>query len=113
ASFLGPHSLFIDIMMNVGIILWAASATGDEALRQIALEHCRTSRQYLVRPDGGTAHEAVFDVTTGEFQREATQHRYRPDSTWTRGCAWSMYGFRGVTRLRGVHPFSCRANWGA
>ena len=37
ASFLGPQSLFIDIMMNVGIIFWAANATGDEALREIAL----------------------------------------------------------------------------
>ena len=45
ASFVGPQSLFIDIMMNVGIILWAANATGDERLRQIALEHCRTTQQ--------------------------------------------------------------------
>src|SRR5947199_1211301 len=37
ASFIGPESLFIDIMMNVGIILWAANATHDEALRQVAL----------------------------------------------------------------------------
>src|SRR6185295_20188186 len=42
-SFIGPESLFIDIMMNVGIILWAANATGDDTLRQIALEHCRTT----------------------------------------------------------------------
>src|SRR2546425_4588525 len=56
ASFIGPQSLFIDIMMNVGIILWAANATGDEDLRRIALEHCRTTQRYLVRPDGGTAH---------------------------------------------------------
>src|SRR5436305_11574959 len=67
ASFVGPQSLFIDIMMNVGIILWAANATGDEALRQIALEHCRTTAKYLVRPDGGTAHEGIFDLTTGAF----------------------------------------------
>src|SRR5436309_11802132 len=53
ASFVGPQSLFIDIMMNVGIIFWAANATADEALRQIALEHCRTTDRYLVRPDGG------------------------------------------------------------
>ena len=66
ASFIGPESLFIDIMMNVGIILWAAnaigpSAIGSDALRAIALEHCRTTERYLVRPDGGTAHEGVFD----------------------------------------------------
>src|SRR5438067_8679022 len=42
ASFLGPHSLFIDIMMNVGLILWVANVTDDDALRHIALEHCQT-----------------------------------------------------------------------
>src|SRR4029077_6042921 len=47
ASFLGPQSLFIDIMMNVGIILWAANAANDDNLRTIALEHCRTTACYL------------------------------------------------------------------
>src|SRR5262245_61560273 len=42
-SFIGPQSLFIDIMMNVGLVLWAANATSDEALRGIGLEHCRTT----------------------------------------------------------------------
>src|SRR5437764_6404321 len=67
ASFVGPGSLFIDIMMNVGVIFWAANATGDEALRHVALEHCRTTARTLVRPDGGTAHEGVFDTETGRF----------------------------------------------
>src|SRR5437868_6667469 len=72
ASFVGPQSLFIDIMMNVGIIFWAANATGDDSLRQIALEHCRTTARHLVRPDGGTAHEGIFDVESGRFLREST-----------------------------------------
>src|ERR1700688_4169550 len=55
ASFIGPQSLFIDIMMNVGIILWTANVTKDDSLRQIALEHCRTTERCLVRSDGGTA----------------------------------------------------------
>src|SRR4051794_12757095 len=56
ASFVGPESLFIDVMMNVGIILYAANVTGDDPLREVALEHCRTTQRYLVRDDGGTAH---------------------------------------------------------
>lgn len=99
ASFLGPHSLFIDIMMNVGIIFWAARATGDETLRQVALDHCWMSQTYLVRPDGGTAHEAIFDVETGKFLHESTQQGVRADSTWTRGLAWAIYGFTAVHRL--------------
>src|SRR5262245_36781476 len=62
ASFLGPQSCFIDIMMNVGIIFWAARETGDEALRQVAVEHCQVTAKYLVAADGRTAHECLFDV---------------------------------------------------
>ena len=105
ASFMGPDSLFIDIMMNVGIILWAANATGDPTLRAIALEHCRTTQRYLVRADGGTAHEGIFDVQTGQFLRESTHQGYRPDSTWTRGLAWAIYGFTAVHRLSGEGEF--------
>jgi len=60
-SFIGPQSLFVDIMMNVGIILWAARETSDPTLRAIALEHCRTTARYLIRKDGSTVHEGIFD----------------------------------------------------
>jgi len=56
ASFLGRHSLFIDIMMNVPIIFYAAKATGDSELYNIAREHCKTTHRFLVRADGSTAH---------------------------------------------------------
>lgn len=104
-SFIGPESLFIDIMMNVGIILWAARETNDETLRQIAIEHCRTTQKYLVRSDGGTAHEGIFDVATGAFLRESTHQGFAADSTWTRGLAWAIYGFTAVHRLSGVPEF--------
>ena len=99
ASFVGPQSLFIDVMMNVGIIFWAANATGDEALRQIALEHCRTTARHLVRPDGGTAHEGIFDLATGQFLRQTTHQGWRGDTTWSRGLAWALYGFTAAHRL--------------
>src|SRR5215471_1704829 len=99
ASFVGPQSLFIDIMMNVGIIFWAANATGDDALQQIALEHCRTTQRYLVRPDGSTVHEGVFDLDSGQFLRPDTHQGWSPESTWSRGLAWALYGFTAAHRL--------------
>ncbi|MCI0465332.1 MAG: glycoside hydrolase family 88 protein [Gemmataceae bacterium] len=105
ASFVGPQSLFIDIMMNVGIIFWAANETGDERLRQVALEHCRTTSRYLARPDGGTAHEGIFDVDSGAFLRQSTHQGYRPESTWSRGLAWALYGFTTCYRLSGETEF--------
>ena len=92
-SFVGENSLFIDIMMNVGIIFYAAHETGDKRLRDIALRHCYTTRRYLVRGDGSTAHEGIFDLETGAFLQQTTHQGYRGDSAWSRGLAWALYGF--------------------
>lgn len=92
-SFLSPDSLFIDIMMNVGVIFYAAHESGDRALADIALRHCHTTRRVLVRGDGSTAHEGLFDLATGEFLKQSTQQGYRGDSCWSRGLAWALYGF--------------------
>jgi unsaturated chondroitin disaccharide hydrolase len=92
-SFAGEDSLFIDIMMNVGIIFYAARETGDRRLRDIAVRHSLTTRRVLVRGDGSTAHEGIFDLETGEFLRQTTQQGYRGDSCWSRGLAWGLYGF--------------------
>jgi unsaturated chondroitin disaccharide hydrolase len=104
ASFIGPQSLFIDIMMNLGIIFWAARATGDDALREVALEHCRTTAKVLVRPDGGTAHEGTFDAA-GRFVAQTTHQGYSGDSCWSRGLAWSLYGFTSAYRFTGESEF--------
>ncbi|HTC88520.1 MAG TPA: glycoside hydrolase family 88 protein [Bryobacteraceae bacterium] len=92
-SFVGEDSIFIDIMMNVGIIFYAARETGDRKLRDIALRHCLTTRRNLVRGDGSTAQEGIFELQTGEFLRQSTQQGYRGDSCWSRGLAWALYGF--------------------
>jgi len=92
-SFVEPASLFIDIMMNVGVIFYAGLKTGDERLLDIAHKHCLTTRRRLVRGDGSTSHEAIFDLETGECLRQSTHQGYRGDSCWSRGLAWSLYGF--------------------
>jgi unsaturated chondroitin disaccharide hydrolase len=97
-SFLAPDSLFIDIMMNVGIVFYAAEQSGDDDLFQKALQHCLTSRRYLVRGDGSTAHEGIFDLDSGEFLRHSTQQGWRSDSSWARGLAWAC-GFLRPTVL--------------
>jgi unsaturated chondroitin disaccharide hydrolase len=92
-SSVGEDSIFIDLMMNVGMIFYAARETGDRHLRDLALRHCLTTRRFLVRGDGSTAHEGIFDLETGEFVRQTTQQGYRGDSCWSRGLAWALYGF--------------------
>jgi unsaturated chondroitin disaccharide hydrolase len=100
-SFISDESIFIDIMMNVPIIFYAARQTDDDALMEIARQHCLTTQRTLVRGDGSTSHEGIFDTTTGEFLRQSTQQGFRGDSCWSRGLAWSLYGFTTCYQLTG------------
>ena len=104
-SFVAPESCFIDIMMNVGIVFYAANETGDEELLRKAREHCLTTRRHLVRGDGSTAHEGLFDLESGEFLRQTTHQGWRDDSSWARGQGWALYGFGTAYRLSGDTRF--------
>jgi unsaturated chondroitin disaccharide hydrolase len=105
-SFVAPESLFIDIMMNVPIVYYAArelasDQTESDRLRHIADAHCTTTRDTIVREDGSTAHEGIFDLETGQFLRQTTHQGLRPNSAWARGLAWSMYGYSKCYGLTG------------
>jgi unsaturated chondroitin disaccharide hydrolase len=104
-SFIGPQSLFIDIMMNVPLIFYAALQSGDGQLARIATAHCCTTRDTLVRADGSTAHEGIFDLETGRFLRQDTHQGLAPDSAWARGLAWSLYGYSKCYALTGQTEF--------
>src|SRR4029079_16707198 len=98
-------SLFIDIMMNVPIIFYAAKETGEAELMRVATAHCLTTRDRIVRPDGSTAHEGIFDLQSGEFLREDTHQGLAPNSAWARGLAWSLYGYTKCYALTGNLEF--------
>jgi len=114
-SFNGPQSLFIDILMNVRLLFWAAARGAGEEVKRRALEHCRTSARYLVRRDGrclgevdgSVAHEAIFNPLPGrgEFRCLSTQQGYSPFTCWSRGLAWAMYGFGEAFRYTREQEF--------
>ena len=104
-SFVADDSLFIDIMMNVGIVFYAALESGDADLLHIANQHCLTTRRYLVRGDGSTSHEGLFNLETGEFLRQSTHQGWRGDTAWARGQAWALYGFGTAYSLSGDWRF--------
>lgn len=104
-SFEGAYSLYIDIMMNVGLVFYAAAAAGDERLQVVACRHCLTTRRRLVRGDGSTAHEGIFDPATGEFLRQNTRQGWRSDSTWARGLTWALCGFCDAFTFTGDRRF--------
>ena len=86
-------------MMNVPIIFYAAKELNDEKLMTVAMQHSLTTRRVLLRGDGSTSHEGIFDPNTGEFLRQTTHQGFRGDSCWSRGLAWSLYGFSNVTHF--------------
>lgn len=104
-SFVADDSLFIDIMMNIGIVFYAAQESGDADTLRKAHQHCHTTRRYLVRGDGSTAHEGIFDLQTGEFLRQSTHQGWRGDSSWARGQAWALYGFGTAYTLTGERSY--------
>jgi unsaturated chondroitin disaccharide hydrolase len=104
-SFVAPESLFIDIMMNVEIIFYAAQELGDQRLKEIALKHCLTTRRFLVRGDGSTAHEGIFDLNSGAFLCQSTHQGWRGDSSWARGQAWAIGGFTSAFKYTKENRF--------
>ncbi len=104
-SFVSPESCFIDIMMNVGIIFYAATESHDQDLMRKATEHCLTTRRFLMRGDGSTTHEGIFNPETGEFRRQSTHQGWRGDSSWARGQCWAMYGFGTAYRFTADERF--------
>jgi len=104
-SFVADESLFIDIMMNVGIVFYAARESGDAELLEQAHQHCLTTRRFLVRGDGSTSHEGIFDLKSGEFLHQSTHQGWRGDSAWARGQAWALYGFGTAYQLTGERSY--------
>ena len=87
------NSLFIDIMMNVGIIFYAARETGDRQLRDIAMRH---SPHHAARAGARRRLDrARRHLRPGNRRVPAADHAqgYRGDSCWSRGLAWALYGF--------------------
>ena len=91
--------VIIDNLMNLQLLSWAAGQPGgDPAFAQLATRHALTSTRVHLRPDGSTAHVALFDPVTGAFQRQETWQGQSATSTWSRGQAWAIHGFTDAYR---------------
>ncbi|WP_199615896.1 glycoside hydrolase family 88 protein [Paenibacillus alkalitolerans] len=82
----------IDCMMNLPLLYWASSVTGDPRFKHIAVEHSDTVLTHFIRPDGSVNHIVVFDPATGEKIGVNGGQGYSAESAWSRGAAWALYG---------------------
>jgi unsaturated chondroitin disaccharide hydrolase len=109
-SFNGPHSLFIDTMRTLRILV-AAHLLGQRMLEENGREvdlleraviHGMTTARVAVYYGEGrdsfdvrgrVAHESIFNTADGSYRCPGSQQGYSGFTTWTRGLAWAMLGF--------------------
>jgi len=109
-SFNGPHSLFVDTIRSVRILVIShllghkLHAENDKIINllQRGIQHTLSTAKYAVfygegrdRYDklGRTAHESIFNIKDCNYRCPGTQQGYSGFSTWTRGLAWAISGF--------------------
>jgi unsaturated chondroitin disaccharide hydrolase len=82
----------IDCAMNMPLLFWSSEMTGDPRYSHIAEAHMDTVLEHFIRPDGSVYHIVNFDPHTGEVIEEIGGQGYDPESAWSRGSAWALYG---------------------
>ncbi|MEK3882366.1 glycosyl hydrolase [Paenibacillus sp. PL2-23] len=82
----------IDCAMNLSLLYWASQTSGDPRFRHVAMEHADTVVEHFIRPDGSVNHIVIFDPDTGERLGVNGGQGYAPNSAWSRGTAWAIYG---------------------
>jgi len=92
------YPVIIDNMMNLELLFYATSVTGDSSFRNIAISHARKTAQNHVRPDFSSYHVVNYDAQTGAVKSRETHQGFADNSTWSRGEAWGIYGFTMVYR---------------
>lgn len=83
----------VDSLMNLPILYWASECTGDPRFKYVALAHADTALRHFVRSDGSCRHIVSFDPITGDFIEALGGQGESPESAWSRGVAWALYGF--------------------
>jgi unsaturated chondroitin disaccharide hydrolase len=85
--------------MNVSLLFWASEVSGDPRFKHIAILHADTFLKYGVREDGSTSHILSFDAESGDFIESIGGQGFGPESSWSRGNAWAIYGFANMFRF--------------
>lgn len=91
----------IDALMNAAFVLWMARVEGSQEVEELARRHADNARQHQLRPDGSTAQVAAYDPSHGRFLRQDTHQGLSPESCWSRGQAWAIYGFALFASITG------------
>lgn len=90
--------VIIDNMMNLELLFWAAKETGNSMFYDVAVTHAETTMKNHYRSDFSCYHVVDYNPETGAVNEKTTHQGYSAESAWSRGQAWSLYGFTMVYR---------------
>jgi unsaturated chondroitin disaccharide hydrolase len=91
----------IDTVMNLRLLFWAYSFTGEKSFYDIGRDTAETIAREYIRDDGSSYQVVWFDPETGEVAKKDTLQGYSADSCWSRGQAWGIYGFAQAYKSTG------------
>ena len=86
------YRLIVDCLLNIPLLYWATSVTGDMKYEEIAVKHFNTTVGVCCRDDASTFHTYYFDPETGAPTKGVTAQGASDSSAWARGQAWGVYG---------------------
>lgn len=98
-----------DGMMNIELLEWASRKTHDPRFYNAAFTHAEATSRNFYRPDGGSYHILDFDQKSGFVKGAKSGQGLSITTTWSRGMAWSIYGFTMMARETGNDAFLARA----
>ena len=89
----------VDTAMNVPLIWLSGLLDGDMERQDLARTLMANIRTHHIRPDFTTFHVARWDK---EYRITGDTHQgFAPESCWSRGLAWAIYGFANMYRHTG------------
>ncbi len=83
----------IDTLVNLQLLYWASSETRDPRFDDVARSTLDAMIRLFVRADGSTRQMVRFEGTGCTLRAVAARHQgYGPESCWSRGLGWGIYG---------------------
>jgi len=93
--------VIVDTMMNLPLLYWAAEEIDDPRYVFVANNHADTCQALTVRGDGSCNHIIALDPMDGSLVDLPAGQGFSPESAWSRGHSWAIYGFALCYRYTG------------
>jgi unsaturated chondroitin disaccharide hydrolase len=102
--------VIIDNLMNLEMLFFASQKTGDTIYSFIAETHAGTTLRDHFRDDYSSYHVIDYDPSNGKVIAKNTHQGYSDESAWSRGVAWSVYGYMLCYRETGKEKYLIQAD---